>query len=147
MIKSVTVKNFKPHEDTTVEFPSGVTVITGVSDEGKSAFYQALKWPILNKPNGSAFHSNWINKDKVVTEVAIRTEENRLIQRIKKKGYDVYILNGNKDDPFAIREKATFENPHQYAEGMSHVYISGVSVLANGQMTGARPGSVLRSNQ
>jgi len=110
MIKSVTVRNFKPHEDTTVEFPNGVTVITGVSDEGKSAFYQALKWPILNKPNGSAFHSNWISKDKVVTEVAIRTEEDRLIQRIKKKGYDVYILDGNKDDPFEALNKGVPED-------------------------------------
>jgi N-acyl-D-amino-acid deacylase len=50
-------------------------------------------------------------------------------------------------DPLMVREKASFENPHQYAEGMSHVYISGVPVLSNGQMTGARPGSVLRSNQ
>jgi N-acyl-D-amino-acid deacylase len=48
-------------------------------------------------------------------------------------------------DPAAIRETATFENPHQYAEGMIHVFVSGEAVLLNGEMIGARPGKVLRS--
>ena len=49
-------------------------------------------------------------------------------------------------DPNTIIDKATFENPHQYAEGMHHVFVSGEAVLLEGEMTGARPGKVLRSN-
>jgi dihydroorotase/N-acyl-D-amino-acid deacylase len=48
-------------------------------------------------------------------------------------------------DPAAIRDTATFEQPHQYAEGAHHVFVSGQAVLLNGEMTGARPGKVLRS--
>ena len=49
-------------------------------------------------------------------------------------------------DPAKVVDKATFENPHQYAEGAHHVFVSGEAVLLNGEMTGARPGKVLRSN-
>jgi dihydroorotase/N-acyl-D-amino-acid deacylase len=50
-------------------------------------------------------------------------------------------------DPVAVKETATFENPHQYAEGMKHVFVSGESVLLDGELTGNRPGKVLRHNQ
>jgi dihydroorotase/N-acyl-D-amino-acid deacylase len=43
-----------------------------------------------------------------------------------------------------IQDRATFERPHQYAEGVSHVIVNGISVLANGQPTDARPGRALR---
>ena len=49
-------------------------------------------------------------------------------------------------DPATVVDKATFENPHQYAEGAHHVFVSGEAVLLNGEMTGKRPGKVLRSN-
>jgi dihydroorotase/N-acyl-D-amino-acid deacylase len=48
-------------------------------------------------------------------------------------------------DATTVIDKATFENPHQYAEGAQHVFVSGEAVLLNGEMTGARPGKVLRS--
>jgi len=48
-------------------------------------------------------------------------------------------------DPATVIDKATFEDPHQYAEGAHYVFVSGVAVLSNSQMTGERPGKVLRS--
>lgn len=48
-------------------------------------------------------------------------------------------------DPATVIDKATFENPHQYAEGARHLFVSGEAVLLNGEMTGKRPGKVLRS--
>lgn len=45
----------------------------------------------------------------------------------------------------AVIDTATFENPHQYAKGAHHVFVSGEAVLLNGEMTGKRPGKVLRS--
>jgi N-acyl-D-aspartate/D-glutamate deacylase len=48
-------------------------------------------------------------------------------------------------DPATIIDKATFDNPHQYAEGVQHVFVAGEAVLMNGEMTGARPGTILRS--
>ncbi|HET6565840.1 MAG TPA: amidohydrolase family protein, partial [Xanthomonadales bacterium] len=47
-------------------------------------------------------------------------------------------------DPAQVADTATFENPHQYALGMRHVFINGQAVLLDGRMTGVRPGKVLR---
>jgi N-acyl-D-amino-acid deacylase len=58
-----------------------------------------------------------------------------------KEGYfaDVVIF-----DPAKIKDNATFENPHQLATGMVHVFVNGVQVLKDGQHTGAMPGRVVR---
>ena len=47
-------------------------------------------------------------------------------------------------DPGTIRDRATFDKPHQYAEGVSLVVVNGEVVLDAERMTGARPGRVLR---
>jgi N-acyl-D-amino-acid deacylase len=52
---------------------------------------------------------------------------------------DIVVFDKNK-----INDKATFENPHQYAEGMIHVFVNGTQVLKNGSHTGAKPGKALR---
>lgn len=46
-------------------------------------------------------------------------------------------------DPAAVRDMSTFEQPHQYAEGVSTVIINGHVAFENGMMTAARPGRVL----
>jgi N-acyl-D-amino-acid deacylase len=52
---------------------------------------------------------------------------------------DVVIFN-----PDSIQDKATFEQPKLYAEGMLHVFVNGVHVLNDGQHTGAKPGRIVR---
>jgi len=47
-------------------------------------------------------------------------------------------------DPDTIIDKATFEEPHQFAEGVSDVIVNGVAVLRDGKMSGATPGKVIR---
>jgi len=47
-------------------------------------------------------------------------------------------------DPGKIKDNATFENPHQYATGMVHVFVNGVQVIKDGDHTGAKPGRVVR---
>jgi len=47
-------------------------------------------------------------------------------------------------DPATITDHATFENPHQLATGMVHVFVNGVQVLRDGEHTGAKPGRVVR---
>lgn len=46
-------------------------------------------------------------------------------------------------DPERVRDAATFEEPHQYAEGFSLVLVNGQIVFEDGRITEARPGRVL----
>lgn len=47
-------------------------------------------------------------------------------------------------DPSKVQDHATFDNPHQYASGIIHVWVNGVQVLSDGEHTGATPGRVVR---
>ncbi|MEQ9438107.1 MAG: D-aminoacylase [Cyclobacteriaceae bacterium] len=47
-------------------------------------------------------------------------------------------------DPATVQDKATFEKPHQYAEGMVDVFVSGTQVLKDGEHTGATPGMFVK---
>ena len=42
-----------------------------------------------------------------------------------------------------VSDQATFEDPHQFATGISHVLVNGIPVVRQGRHTGQRPGKVL----
>jgi N-acyl-D-aspartate/D-glutamate deacylase len=60
-----------------------------------------------------------------------------------RKGYlaDIVIF-----DEKQIADTATFENPHQYPQGIHHVLVNGQRVVSNGEHTGRLPGQVLKRN-
>lgn len=98
--------------------------------------------------NTARFLGKYVRQEKITTwQDAIRrltrlpATNLRLDRRgALKSGYfaDVVIFDQNK-----IIDKATFENPHQYAEGMVHVFVNGTQVLKDGEHTGAYPGQVV----
>ena len=47
-------------------------------------------------------------------------------------------------DPAKVKDNATFDKPHQYAEGMIHVFVNGEHVLKDGNHTGAKPGRFVK---
>ena len=47
-------------------------------------------------------------------------------------------------DAATIADKATFDQPQQFAVGMRHVLVNGQPVLFDGEMTNARPGRAVR---
>jgi N-acyl-D-amino-acid deacylase len=80
-------------------------------------------------------------QDAVRRMSALPASNLRLARRgMLKAGYfaDVVLF-----DPATIRDNATFEQPHQYASGMRHVFVNGVQVLKDGEHTGAKPGRVV----
>ncbi len=46
-------------------------------------------------------------------------------------------------DPDSVRDVATYEKPNQLSVGMRWVLVNGVPVIAEGRMTGAKPGRML----
>jgi len=94
MIKSISTKNFQSHKDTTLELSSGVNIIIGPSDSGKTAILRFINWVINNKPLGKAFQSTWGK----LTEAKIRIDDKE-ISRIKSPNKNYYKLTGYKE-PF-----------------------------------------------
>jgi dihydroorotase/N-acyl-D-amino-acid deacylase len=81
-------------------------------------------------------------EDAIRKFTALPAQRMRLADRgVLKQGMwaDVVIF-----DPDSIRDVATFDNPNQLAVGMSYVFVNGVPVIAEGKMTNALPGKVVR---
>jgi N-acyl-D-amino-acid deacylase len=81
-------------------------------------------------------------EDAIRKFTALSAQRMRLIDRgVLKQGMwaDVVIF-----DPATIRDVATYEQPNQLSQGMDYVLVNGVPVIAEGRMTGALPGKVLR---
>ena len=78
-----------------------------------------------------------IRKLAYLPATALRLDRRGLL----KEGYfaDVVVF-----DPATIQDHATFAKPHQYATGVSHVFVNGGHVLKDGEHTGATPGRFVR---
>lgn len=96
MIASVHIQNFQSHPDSKLEFASGVNVIVGSSDSGKTAIIRALRWAVWNKPLGDAFRSDWGGD----TQVKVELGKGEFVRRFKGKGGDRYVREEwDPDDP------------------------------------------------
>jgi N-acyl-D-amino-acid deacylase len=83
-------------------------------------------------------------EDAIRKFTALPAQRMRLTDRgVLKQGMwaDVVVF-----DPATIRDLATFQQPNQLSQGMEYVLVNGVPVIAEGRMTGALPGKVLRGH-
>jgi len=108
-----------------------------------------------SKPHPRAYGSfarilaKYVRQDNVLSlEDAIRKMTSLAAQRfgldsrgLVKPGFyaDLVLF-----DPAKVVDKATFENPHQYSEGMDVVMVNGQPVWENGAFTGNLPGRILK---
>ena len=46
-----------------------------------------------------------------------------------------------------VRDAATYDKPHQLAEGMVHVFVNGRAAITDGALSAERWGRVLRRDQ
>jgi N-acyl-D-amino-acid deacylase len=59
-----------------------------------------------------------------------------------QRGYLADIVVFDQD---RVADRATWEEPHQYSEGIEHVIVNGETVIQNSDHTGRLPGRILRS--
>jgi len=90
-----------------------------------------------------------VRRDKALTlPAAIAKMTSQPAERARLRGRGRLVEGAFADvtvfDPDRVEDRATFEDPFQYSEGIRHELVNGVPVLENGRLTGARPGRVLR---
>jgi N-acyl-D-amino-acid deacylase len=68
------------------------------------------------------------------------------ILKLPERGYlkEGYFADVVVFDPEKFRDKATFENPYQYAAGTRYVFVNGQLAVKEGELTGTLAGKVLR---
>ncbi|MGH2378686.1 MAG: D-aminoacylase, partial [Candidatus Limnocylindria bacterium] len=47
-------------------------------------------------------------------------------------------------DPERVADRATYDDPHRYPDGIAHVVVNGMAALTSGETTAARAGRFLR---
>ena len=94
-LETLQIRNFQPHSKQTIDLDPRVTVFTGPSDSGKSAFIRALRWCCTNSPGGDAF----IKDGKKRCGVRLKID-GRSIGRTKGPAENDYILDGKKFKSF-----------------------------------------------
>ena len=94
------------------------------------------------KPDGTGVVTDGVKMsinpfDEIALEEALRIKERGKLE----PGFfaDVVVF-----DPKTIADKSTYEQPHQYAVGVKHVWVNGGQVLKDGEHTGQKPGRVIR---
>jgi dihydroorotase/N-acyl-D-amino-acid deacylase len=93
--------------------------------------------------------SQYVREEKLLTlEEAVRKMTSLAASRAGLKDRGVLRVGMKADvaifNPLLVRDRSTYEDPHHFSEGMSHVIVNGVPVLMDGRMTGELPGRVLR---
>ena len=99
--------------------------------------------------NFSRLLGKYVRDEQIISmEEAIRRLTNFPAEnlKIRKRGLleEGYYADVVVFDPEKIQDHATFENPHQYATGVKHVFVNGQQVLKDGEHTGAMPGRIVR---
>jgi len=89
MIKAE-IYNYQSHKSTILDFVSGVNVIIGLSDSGKSVIFRAISWPCFNRPLGDEFRSYWGDDTRVI----LHTSEGDIVERIRTSSVNEYAVNG-----------------------------------------------------
>lgn len=79
MIQKLHIKNFQSHKDSELIFSEGINIITGQSNNGKTAILRALGWVITNRPQGIAFKSSFSDK-KDTCSVALTIDGQGIIR-------------------------------------------------------------------
>jgi exonuclease SbcC len=94
-IKRLIVDNFQSHQHTEVEFGSGLNVVVGPSDFGKSALVRALRWVLYNEPRGA----NFIRVGAKVCQVKVELDDGTIVARLRSTtGKNQYLLKRPDQD-------------------------------------------------
>ncbi len=96
MLKTLKTLNRQSHEETELEFCSGLNIIIGSSHQGKTVIYSSLVAVVQNKLWGQ----NFIRRGSKEAKVILTTEEEREVKRRRTKSKNSYFLDNEKLEAF-----------------------------------------------
>jgi hypothetical protein len=88
VIERIALRNFQKHEKKGVDLDPGVTCFVGDTGAGKSSFFRAFEFALLNRPG-------YVRDGCPFTSVLIKVD-GRKVFRKKGKGVNLYSLDGKK---------------------------------------------------
>jgi N-acyl-D-amino-acid deacylase len=94
---------------------------------------------------------HYVREEGILTlEDAVRKSSWAVAERIGLTDRGLIVEGFHADivvfDPETIRERSTFDRPHQLAEGIHHLFVNGEAVISHERATSARPGRFLRGS-
>lgn len=114
-IVRIRLENFQSHLDTDIRLESGINLITGSSDAGKSAILRALNWVFYNKPNGSKF----IRHGTTEARVTLWFSDGTTVQRIKGDTRNAVLIR-KKDGKESAYDRFGSDYPEEVREALGH---------------------------
>ena len=86
-------------------------------------------------------------KGLITLEDAIRKMTSLPASRIGIRDAGIISVGKRADivifDPHNIKDRATWDKPHQYSEGILYVFVNGEIIVENGSITGELPGKII----
>jgi DNA repair protein SbcC/Rad50 len=83
-IKEVEIKNFQSHKSTSLKLVKGTNAFIGSSNSGKTSAIRAIKWCLLNVPNGTEY----IKVGEEQAEVKVVLSNGKTIERVRARKKD-----------------------------------------------------------
>jgi DNA repair protein SbcC/Rad50 len=128
VIKSLELRNFESHRHSRFEFSSGVNVLIGNSDSGKTAVLRALRWLSTNRPLGNDIVSWEGVSDGKETSATMVTDTDTIVRSKGKQ--EKHILNDlefhafKTDVPQEIEQAINMDSTNSKSQFESHFLLS-----------------------
>lgn len=94
--------------------------------------------------------SSYVGSSGISLERAVQMSTSAVAKKLQISDRGIISAGARADlavfDPTSVRDRSTFDKPHQYPLGIPHVMVNGELAIRDGEHTGIRSGNVLRRN-
>ena len=140
---------------TMIDFMASEEDISAILRSPLSCLISDATYPMEGMPHPRVYGSctrllqHFVREKGVLTlEEGIHKLTQAPAQALRLDGKGVIAVGADADlcvfDPAALRERGTYQQPCQTAEGMTAVLVAGQRAVADGQLTGVKAGAVIR---
>ena len=98
-LKVLELKNFQKHQNLKFELTSGLNIIAGPTDSGKSSIFRAIRWLLTNRPRGIDAYKTYQSQGPISVSMVFEDGEVRRIKGAKENDYVLRV--GDKATTFS----------------------------------------------